>query len=946
MALVLVFICAAVGASADNPRWERYLEAARPSQVIVAAAIPPVLMAERYFESDFANINLIEQEEDNSPMQNESSIAINPLNPRLLIASAVDYRANQSAWVYVSTDGGKQWRNVLLGKPALPNWTAGNDPSVAWGPDGTAYVVYGAFNRATPPSGENGVFLARSTDGGQSWQAHLPIIMHTGTMTADSAFEDKYYISVDHARSSPYRGRLYVPWKRVIDRDSSTQIVITWSDDRGSTWHRPVRVSPILPGTSLDTTFGQSFPLAATGPNGEVYVVWNSGTQRGIGFARSTDGGAMWTAPRLVHTYQWLGETKFTGTQYNHTLKGGTRVETYPSLVVDTVPTSPRRGWLYLTWAADRVPNVYFSRSTDGGQTWSAPRIIHRDTTGDQFWQWIALDGTTGDLAVLWLDSRDDPDNRYSRAYVAYSSDGGDTWYERPLSDTAFDIRRNPFSGGSISGVFAGDYNGCAFWNGIIYPSNVDMRQAEQNIFDSDVYSAAIAVRAPLPVRNLRATTIPDDPRRIDLQWQLPTERSFGQPLDPAEIRILLLRNDTLIARLDGPATTYSDRTVPPYSVQRYTALVVAGTDTSSPRSVTGYAGGAPQPAPATIENVRNERTATLDATVFVRLPSRRADGVTPLVNLARVAIVLDGIEQSQHTVQLTDTGAVVALPLTAPERGYWSVQVVVLDADGNRSDRSAGVIAYIGPVETRYSDSFDDGKIRRYLKSGGWGLVSAFSFSPPSSLTESPSGAYAPAQRDTLLLFPVRAERDTLEFACMTAAFVEERDSALVEVSTDGLHWRQVLWLNRANYPEWSDGVRASDDWKYVRAAVPIENAPTDVFIRLRFRANLSQQDDGWYVDDLLISGSGPLDVRDSAQSVVLFPQPSTGMVYLEGVPPTAMIAVVSLVGEHLPVPIERTARGAAVDMRRCARGLYWIRLQWRGGVRVLPCVHLGASH
>lgn len=944
MMVAVVSLAMVVLLHADEPRWYRYVEAARPTVVTQQPLIPPILLAQQVFESDFANINLIEPEQDNSPMQNESSIAINPLNPRQMIASAVDYRANQSAWVYVSSDAGRSWRNISLGKPNYPRWTAGNDPSVAWGPDGTAYVVYGAFDRSTPPTGENGVFLARSTDGGQTWQSHIPIILHLGRMTADSAFEDKYYVSVDHCSTSPYRGRIYVPWKRVIDRDSSTQIVITWSDDGGWSWHSPVRVSPVLPGTSLDTTFGQSFPLAATGPQGEVYVVWNSGTQRSIGFARSTDGGRTWTSPRLIHTYQWLGETKFTGTQYNHTLKGGTRVETYPALVVDTVTGSPRRGWLYLTWAADRVPNVYFSRSTDQGETWSPPRIIHRDTSNDQFWQWIALDGTNGDLAVMWLDSRDDPDNRYCRVYVAYSSDGGDTWYERPVTDTAFDIRRNPFVGGGLSGVFAGDYNGCAFWNGVIYPSSVDMRHAELNIFDSDVYSARIAVGAPLPVRNFRATTVPQDPRRIELSWQPPVERSFGQPLSPAELRILLFRNDTLIAELEGTATSFTDQDLPPYSIHRYTALAVAGTDTSSPRWTVGYAGGAPQPAGARIVAVHNGRTELLNAVVRVLLPTKRADGVTPLVNLDRVAILLDGIEQSLHSVLPSDTGRTVELSITVPERGYWQLQVCVLDRDGNRSDTSAAVHAYIGPVEARYVDTFNEPRMRRYLVGGGWAITDEFAYSLPSCITESPGRNYTAGQRDTLTVFPILAESDTMLITFYTAAYVEERDSAIVEVSLDGMQWQQVAVFNRSQYPEWNDGIRSNNDWKLAALVVPIEGAPRDVLLRFRFRSNLTLHDDGWYIDDLVINAAARNQVSgDWLDDVVLYPNPTGGIAIVEHVPMGAAIEVFSVAGQRYAVPVEYSTAGAMLDFRSLPRGSYIIRLHHRGMVRAFRLVHYG---
>ncbi|MFM8439353.1 MAG: hypothetical protein ACKOAX_12815, partial [Candidatus Kapaibacterium sp.] len=80
--------------------------------------------------TSFLNVDLIEPETDSSPMQNESSIAANPLDPRFLIASAVDYRAAQSAWVYVSSDAGRTWKNINLGKPAGLNFIVGNDPSV------------------------------------------------------------------------------------------------------------------------------------------------------------------------------------------------------------------------------------------------------------------------------------------------------------------------------------------------------------------------------------------------------------------------------------------------------------------------------------------------------------------------------------------------------------------------------------------------------------------------------------------------------------------------------------------------------------------------------------------------------------------------------------------------------------------------------------------------
>ena len=51
-------------------------------------------------ESKFFNISVTVNEEnvEGLPTQNESSIAVNPNNPNIVISSAVDYRDNSSTW--------------------------------------------------------------------------------------------------------------------------------------------------------------------------------------------------------------------------------------------------------------------------------------------------------------------------------------------------------------------------------------------------------------------------------------------------------------------------------------------------------------------------------------------------------------------------------------------------------------------------------------------------------------------------------------------------------------------------------------------------------------------------------------------------------------------------------------------------------------------------------
>ncbi len=595
--IVLIILCLSfVIINAEEEKVSSYfkklMENAHPTPILEKGSeyIPPYLLSlpEVNAGSEFENKN-ISNETTEQGIQNENSIAVNPKNPKNLIASAVDYRDNSSTWVYVSSDAGKTWESKNLGK--VKNlWPSSNDPSVAFSPDGTAYLMYGAFSST---KGENGVFFARSSNEGKTWEAHIPVIIHTGTQTKDSAFEDKYYIEVDKSPKSAFYKNLYTPWKRVTAKDSATQIVLSRSTDNGATWQVPLAVSPRKTGTSEDTTYGQSFPLTTTGPNGELYVTWNDGIVHGVGFAKSLDGGLIFSQPKIIKNYNIFGTTKFLTSQggYRHTLKGIVRAETYPVMRCDWT-AGKYSGNLYLTWAGDSIPNIYFSKSTDKGETWSDSKIIHSTNKGDQFWQWLAIDPSNGDLAVMYLDSRNDDNNLQVESYVSYSQDAGDTWIDRKVSDTWSDIRKNPFGGN-----FSGDYSGCAFSNGIIYPSWFDTRNVNaQNSSDDDVYTAIVNTKAPNSPKNFEVKINPDMTDRLNISWEPDYQSTFGKTLSSNEISFEVYKNNIYLNTFNGLTKNFVDSNLTPFAKYDYSIKAVNSTDSSVSVKAFSFAGGAKQP--------------------------------------------------------------------------------------------------------------------------------------------------------------------------------------------------------------------------------------------------------------------------------------------------------------------------------------------------------------
>jgi hypothetical protein len=169
-------------------------------------------------------------------------------------------------------------------------------------------------------------------------------------------------------------------------------------------------------------------------------------------------------------------------------LNGGFRVSSYPSMAADT-SGGPNRGNLYLVWSDARNgdADILFIRSTDGGQTWSQPVRINDDPVGngrDQFFSWVAVDPTNGQIVVMFYDRRADANNLILDVYVTRSTDGGLTFEPNIKVNTQ---SFNPRDDRLFQGAFIGDYNAIAVHNNLAYPIWSDTRRRELDVFGARV---------------------------------------------------------------------------------------------------------------------------------------------------------------------------------------------------------------------------------------------------------------------------------------------------------------------------------------------------------------------------------------------------------------------------------------------------------------------------
>jgi hypothetical protein len=415
--------------------------------------------------------------------QNETTIAVNPLNRDNAIAVAKDFRnpPNQRNYLYTTTDGGITWLEQLFPRPN-PDLPQDLDPVVFFRGDGRAYLVGTSFS----DFGHGGLFAFWSDDGGYTWSPPSIITPPKGH------FADKAWLAFDET-GGPHNGTIYVAWTHFGD----IEILASRSTDGGATWSAPVFVSN---GSYANNNDGAQLVVL---PDGTLLVVFLHAASPGnvgtLVLARSTDGGA--TFEPNVPLFP-IHQPPFTlpGENWRHF--------TYHSLAYD-----PVRRWLTVIWPDYRDSstegiNILLSRSTDLGATWTSPTRLNDDPPGivrDQWFPALAA-APDGRLTAVWLDRREDPQNRLYYAYARTSLDGGLSWQPGVRISSA---PSNPNVGSPPGAEGIGDYIGISAGPGVVWASWTDVRNGTQDIYAARDLFTPQPTPTPMPTSTRTASPTP-----------------------------------------------------------------------------------------------------------------------------------------------------------------------------------------------------------------------------------------------------------------------------------------------------------------------------------------------------------------------------------------------------------------------------------------------------
>jgi hypothetical protein len=357
------------------------------------------------------------------------------------------------------------WQQVVI--PGVSRCSGGafdraTDPWVVISPNGVAYAMTLTF-QDFPTFSTSIMYVNRSTDGGLTWGPPTQLVRDDSlflfndknSMTADPFDSNFAYAIWDRSRFPSDKREVHSI--SGFPRSFRSDAIFTRTTNGGQSWE-PARA--IFMPNANQFGIGHQIAVVRGGPHVgrlvDVFMLFqgSGANKKGqeIAVLISDDRGSTWSQPISV-------------------------ADALPGFVSDPDDGTPLRtgdiipdigagpnGELYIVWQeATLAPSgsaIAFSKSTDGGATWSDPVRVNTQPGVQAFTPSVeAL--ANGTIAVTHYDLRFNtptPATLPTDYWFLHSHDGGSTWVEARVTPTSFDSKLAPFA----RGLFLGDYVGLA----------------------------------------------------------------------------------------------------------------------------------------------------------------------------------------------------------------------------------------------------------------------------------------------------------------------------------------------------------------------------------------------------------------------------------------------------------------------------------------------------
>ena len=489
----------------------------------------------------------------------EPQMLVHPTDPNVAVIAEVDFNRSACA-IHVSLDRGRTWAKAPAeamppGYKACIRPNFGSFFAAKFGIDGTLYLA-GTAGQNASSSGPNDPFVARTKDLGRTWQYSIikkseerDFPKPDGTSTRD--LERFGYIRLAVHPTDPTR--VYAGFRRQGAfqpvAQASERTVVSVSTDGGATFGPPTDVletsyaltdvkgsdqaSMAIDDKGTIYTFTKERPPASTTPGvTQAPLPLPPGPANACRAATANPAAQPWVPAPVPATAPTVGQPgagsrmfMSKSTDDGKTWKAST-IETSgvicgPCLTTPEAAIDAKTGDLFVVFEQSDSPppnprddrNIWFMKSTDGGNTWSRRVQLNDDIDPnrkpnyDQFFPGISI-APNGRVDVAWWDFRTDAlynpsgngnttrrDQTCFDIFYTSSSDAGTTWAKNSrISDRSMNqnegFAMNPISDlrGPI-GVASTNEEAFITWN--------DSRNGTVDLPTEDAYFAKVIHEEP-----------------------------------------------------------------------------------------------------------------------------------------------------------------------------------------------------------------------------------------------------------------------------------------------------------------------------------------------------------------------------------------------------------------------------------------------------------------
>jgi uncharacterized repeat protein (TIGR01451 family) len=415
LVLLLVTTVASGQTARDKPRptepMEKYDDPPAPSPLWGIGVSPGMISVYDQFTSHQVNVN-------GSGMNitgdaaNEPSIAVDPTDHNRMVIGwrqfdSVTSNFRQGGWGWTN-NGGTTWTFPGV----LESGVFRSDPVLDV--DDTGRFFYLSLLQSFD------VTLWRSLNGGQTF-----------TNIAPAKGGDKQWFVIDNTATSTGHGFHYQFWDNASPFAPNE---FSRSTDGGFTWMNPITI-PNAPqwGTPDVDSNGILFFGGVTPSQTQFWCLRSTNARNGA-VTPTFDQSTQVNMGGVIDYMDTINPEGLIGQVFLKVDRSGTSSNNNVYMMASVQPTGFNTG-----------SDVMFVRSTNSGQTFSAPKRVNDDPINHSKWHWFGTLAVApnGRIDSVWFDTRNAANNTDSQLFYSFSTDAGNTWSPNIAVSNTF----NPFLG-------------------------------------------------------------------------------------------------------------------------------------------------------------------------------------------------------------------------------------------------------------------------------------------------------------------------------------------------------------------------------------------------------------------------------------------------------------------------------------------------------------------